>query len=64
MIVCIELTKRLTLLSTVLYCVHAIKETLKNSHLSTQEGSNFSAQESFSSLGNFVSLKKGGVKSA
>jgi hypothetical protein len=50
-------------LSTVLYSAHADKETNKNSHLITQESSDFSAQESFGSLGNFVSGKKGGIKS-
>jgi hypothetical protein len=48
----------------VLHSVHANKETNKNSHLITQESSNFSSQESFGCLGNFVSLEKGGVKSA
>jgi hypothetical protein len=48
----------------VLYCVHANKETIKNSHLSTQENSNFSAQESSGFVGNVVSLKKGDIKSA
>jgi hypothetical protein len=38
----------------VLHSAHANKETNKNSHLITQEGSG--------SLGNFVSLKKGSVK--
>ena len=50
-------------LSTVLHFAHANKETSKNSHLITQESSNFSSQESFGSLGNFVSGKKGGIKS-
>ena len=48
----------------MLYSVHGNKETNKNSHLNAQESSNFSSQESFGSLGNFVSLKKGGVKTA
>ena len=47
----------------MLHSVHANKEN-KNSHLITQESSNFNSQESFGSLGNFVSVKKGGVKSA
>jgi len=47
----------------VLHFAHADKETNKNSHLITQESSNFSSQESFGSLGNFVSPKKGGIKS-
>ena len=42
-------------LSTVLYSAHADKETNKNSHLITQE--------SLGSLGNFVSGKKGDIKS-
>jgi len=46
----------------VLYCVHAIKETNKNSHLSTQESSNFSSQESFGFVNDFVSLEKASVK--
>jgi len=50
-------------LSTVLHFAHANKETSKNSHLITQESSNFSSQESFGSLGNSVSGKKGGIKS-
>ncbi|HJS23929.1 MAG TPA: hypothetical protein VJ751_06220 [Pyrinomonadaceae bacterium] len=48
----------------MLYSAHAYKETNKNSHLITQESSNFSSQESFGCLGNFDSLKKGVVKSA
>jgi len=43
-------------LSTVLHFAHANKETNKNSHLITQE--------SFGSLGNFVSGKKGCIKEA
>jgi hypothetical protein len=43
--------------------VHANKETNKNSHLITQEGSNVNSQESFGSLGNFLSGKKGGIES-
>jgi len=49
-------------LSTVLHFAHADKETNKNSHLITQESSNFSSQESFGSLGNSVSGKKGDIK--
>ena len=52
------------LLSTVLQSVHANKETNKNSHLITQESSNFNSQESFGSISKLASLKKGGVKSA
>lgn len=48
----------------MLYSAHANKETNKNSHLITQENSNFSSQESSGSLGNFVSLKKGSIKKA
>ena len=54
----------MTLLSVVLYSAHANKETNKNSHLITQEGSNVNAQESFGFVGNFVAVKKGDVKSA
>ena len=43
-------------LSTVLHFPHADKETNKNSHLITQE--------SFGSLVNFVSGKKGDIKKA
>jgi hypothetical protein len=50
-------------LSTVLYSAHANKET-KNSHLITQEGSNFNSQESFGSLGNLIPGKKGNIKKA
>ena len=46
----------------MLYSAHANNETNKNSHLIAQESSNFNAQESFGSLGNFVSRKKGSVK--
>ena len=48
----------------MLHFVHANKETNKNSHLIAQECSNFSSQESFRSLGNVLSLKEGGIKSA
>jgi len=45
----------------VVYSAHVNKETNKNSHLITQEGSNFSSQESF---GHFVWGKKGEIKEA
>ena len=51
-------------LSTVLHFAHANEETNKNSHLITQEDSNFITQESFGSLGKLVRGKKGEIKEA
>ena len=45
-------------------CYTAFHANKENSHLITQKSSNFSSQESFGSLGNFVSLKEGGIKTA